>query len=231
MSDKSTLQISDELTQFIEALVNEVVHDGKLHENRKKYLRLFCQAEGVDEKVLENNLSEFFEIMEEWKLFHTRGSSMMAKMLSGKCYLSEAFVENLLATTVGEALLDNEQQETQTEIGQDLMAVEDNQSHDDEKKKSKAQNDFKDLMAGLVPDLINKKEKLDYHFYYVKKMAHESGWKDDEIVSALADFLSMYDDFQKEHSSGEPFSNSEKRLLSYQASFAHIDQSLLDKIL
>ncbi len=231
MSDKSALQISDELTQFIEALVKEVVLDGKPYENRKKYLCIFCQAEGVDEEVLETNLSEFFEIMEEWKLFHTKGSSMMAKMLSGKCYLSEEFVEDLLATTEGEVPPDNEQQETQTEIGQDLMATEDNQSHDDEKKEIRAQNDFKDLMADLVPDIINKKEKLDYHIYFVKKMAHESGWKEDEIVSALADLLSMYDDFQKDHSSGEPFSNSEKRLLSYQASFAHIDQSLLDKFL
>ncbi len=67
MRDKIALGISEELRQFIEALVNEVVLEGYSFKNHKKYLQRFCEAEGLDYASLENNLMIFFEIAEEWK--------------------------------------------------------------------------------------------------------------------------------------------------------------------
>ncbi len=57
MPDKTALGISEELRQFIEALVEEVVLDGKPFENHKKYLQRFCKGEGVDYNQLETNLT------------------------------------------------------------------------------------------------------------------------------------------------------------------------------
>lgn len=98
-----------------------------------------------------------------------------------------------------------------------------------EKRQTQAQIEYKDLMSDLVPDIIQKNEKLEIHLPFVTKIARDSGWDENEIASSLSDFLKLYDDFQQEHSKGEVFSNSEKRLLTFQANLAHIDHSLLDK--
>lgn len=116
--------------------------------------------------------------------------------------------------------LEEEQRKIHEELDQRTGSVqEDNMS------------DFKELMADLIPDIIQKKEKLDMHLFFVKKIAHNSGWDEDEVATALSDFLSMYGDFKQEHTKGEAFSNNEKKLLTYQAGLAHIDQSILDEIL
>jgi len=88
MPDKTALGISEELRQFIEALVNEVVLEGKPFENQK-YLQLFCRAEGVDYDTLEKNITEFFEVADEWKRLHTKSSLLAAKMLAKACFLSD----------------------------------------------------------------------------------------------------------------------------------------------
>lgn len=100
-----------------------------------------------------------------------------------------------------------------------------------EKKIKQAQEEYTDLMADLIPDLINKKEKLEIHIFYVKKMAHKAGWDEDDVSSALSEFLSMYNDFMNEHSKEKSFSYGEKKLLKYQAALAHIDESILSNIL
>ena len=96
MPDKTALGISEELRQFIEALVEEVVLEGKSFECQKKYLQQFSEAEGINYDTLEKNLAEFFDIMENCKGLHTEGSLMTAKILNGNCCLSEDFVDQLL---------------------------------------------------------------------------------------------------------------------------------------
>ena len=56
MPDKTSIGISDLLRQFIEALVEEVVFEGKPFDNQKKSnLQSFSQEEGVDYATLEKN--------------------------------------------------------------------------------------------------------------------------------------------------------------------------------
>ena len=100
MQDKTSFGISEELRQYIEALVEEVILKGKPFENHKKYLLRFCDAEGINYDTLDENLTEFFEIIEEWKSFHTKAGLAMAKLLGGKCYLSQDCVNKLLTRDV-----------------------------------------------------------------------------------------------------------------------------------
>ena len=123
-----------------------------------------------------------------------------------------------------------EEKERLLRIEQERKAKEEIKKKEDEKRQTQAQIEYKDLMSDLVPDLIQKNEKLEFHLPFVKKFARDSGWDENEIVSALSDFLKMYDEFQQEHAKGEGFKSSEKRFLTFQANLAHIDQSILDKI-
>ena len=99
MPDKTALGISEDLRQYIEALVEEVVLEGKPFENHKKYLIRFCEAEGIDSSTLSNNLIDFFASIQEWGSYHTKASSFKAKFLGRDCYLSDAFVNLILAKT------------------------------------------------------------------------------------------------------------------------------------
>jgi hypothetical protein len=95
---------------------------------------------------------------------------------------------------------------------------------------SEAQAMYSDLMQDLIPDIINGKEKLDVHLYFVKKIARDSGWNDEEIGTNLSEFLTMYNFLRQEHPESD-FSKNEMLMLSFQANKAHIDLSVLNKIL
>ena len=95
---------------------------------------------------------------------------------------------------------------------------------------SEAQAMYTDLMQDLIPDIINGNEKLDIHLYFVKKIARDSGWNDEEVGTNLNEFLSMYNILKQEHPDND-FSKSEMLLLSFQANKAHIDLPVLNKIL
>ncbi len=97
MSDKTALEISEELRQFIEALVEEVVLDGKTLENQKKYLQRFCQTEGVDYNQLENNLSDLFETALELKTHESKASERFLRLLGKECYLFDDNMENIIS--------------------------------------------------------------------------------------------------------------------------------------
>ncbi len=88
MPDKTALGISEELRQFIEALVEEVVLDGKPFENQKKYLARFCQTESVDYSLLETNLSDLFETVEELKTHESKASEHFLRLLAKECYFT-----------------------------------------------------------------------------------------------------------------------------------------------
>ena len=101
MEDKTTIGISDLLRQFIKALVEEVVIEGKsFDDQKKKYLKRYSKEEGVDDAALEKNLTEFFIAMEDWKALKSKSSQIAAKMLAKDCYLSEETLEILLASKV-----------------------------------------------------------------------------------------------------------------------------------
>lgn len=113
--DKTTLEISEELHQYIEALAEEVVLKGEPFENHKKHLRRFCETEGLDYDTLENNLTNLFETLGEWKTYHTKSSSMMARLLARECYLLDAFVNKLLFDSEKDNLCNPNYQEQETD--------------------------------------------------------------------------------------------------------------------
>ena len=97
MPDKTALVVSEELRQYIEALVEEVVLEGKPFENHKKYLHRFCETEGVDYELLDKNLADFFSIMNHYRFVRSKYSTMMAKKLGGSCFLSETVIDKLIS--------------------------------------------------------------------------------------------------------------------------------------
>ena len=99
MPDKTSTGISDLLRQFIEALVEEVVLEGKpFDDKKKKWLQTYSQEEGVDYASLEKNLTDFFEVLEEWKKQKSKSSQLAAQMLATRCSLSEEAVEKLFSS-------------------------------------------------------------------------------------------------------------------------------------
>jgi len=101
MQDKTALEISEELRQYIEALIEEVVLEGKYVENHKKYLRRYLAAEGVDYSQFETRLSELFETAKELVAQKSRNSECILRMQCRECYLSEDQAEKLVTTISG----------------------------------------------------------------------------------------------------------------------------------
>ena len=83
MPDKTALGISEELRQFIEALVEEVVLEGKSFETPKKYLQRFSEAEGLDFVPLEETLKALFSTAEEIRHHDTALSPAAFPEISG----------------------------------------------------------------------------------------------------------------------------------------------------
>ena len=100
MSDKTALGISEELRQFIEALVEEVVFEGKPFENQKKYLQRFCEAEGVNYDTLECNLNDLFEALKELEEHESRVIEQSIWTLAKYCYLYEIETNRLIENVV-----------------------------------------------------------------------------------------------------------------------------------
>ena len=96
MKDKTTIGITDAFREFIAALVEEVVLEGKPFEEQKKWLRKYSAVEGMDFATLENNLTEFFETVEELKSKESKAIERFAKMLAKNCYLEENEVDKLV---------------------------------------------------------------------------------------------------------------------------------------
>ena len=98
MPDKTAIGISAELRQYIEALVEEVVLEGKPFEDHKKYLCRFCEAEGIDFASLETNLTDLFETFEAQKTHESKREERMARTLGKECFLSEDKLEQLISS-------------------------------------------------------------------------------------------------------------------------------------
>ena len=106
---------------------------------------------------------------------------------------------------------------------------EQNAREGEAEKEAEAREEYADLMSDLVPDLVSGREKIEYHLFFVKKLASQAGWDAEDISSALSDLVSMYMDFEDGHP-GHAFSGSEKKLIAYQARLAHIGDTVLETI-
>ena len=102
MPDKTTIgntnnnrTPSKAFREYIESLVEEVVLNGAMLNDHKKYLQRYSQEEGVDYATLEKSLLDFFEVMEEWNRLKSKSSERLATMLAKECYISESEMEKL----------------------------------------------------------------------------------------------------------------------------------------
>lgn len=160
MQDKTALKISDDLRQYIEAIVEEVVLEGKHFENHKKYLPRFCEEEGVNYSSLEKNLSDFLEIVEEWKTSHDKENAMMVKRLGRQFYLSDAFVDNLLMNIEKTEQKQMKEEEQKTGEAEDPPSVPRTKGKKGYKPKKRIRKTNKDIFAAdkLSKDQLKEKK-------------------------------------------------------------------------
>lgn len=59
--DKTVVEISTELRQYIDALVEEIIFEGQSFESHKRYLRRFCEREELDYDRLEADIEAFLK--------------------------------------------------------------------------------------------------------------------------------------------------------------------------
>ena len=95
--DKTTFGVSEELRQYIEALVEEVVLEGKPFEDHKKYLQRFCQTEDVDYSLIETNLGTLFETVEELMAHESKGNERLLQLLAKECYISHDVINKIIS--------------------------------------------------------------------------------------------------------------------------------------
>jgi len=111
------------------------------------------------------------------------------------------------------------------------IAEKEREKEEAAQKLSAAQERFSELLGELIPDILGGKEIFDLHAPFIKMMAGEAGWDGEETVAAISDFIGMYNDFRKSSSGGRGFSASERKLLAYRSSQAHIDETVLDRVI
>lgn len=97
MQDWTALEVSLELCQYIEALVEETVLKGKPFEDHKKYLSRFCGSENIDYNQLETNLKDLFEAAKELKIQESKESERLLRKLGKECYLSEDKIDSIIS--------------------------------------------------------------------------------------------------------------------------------------
>lgn len=97
MLDKTALGISEELRQYIEAIVEDIILKGGCFEIHKKYLSCFCGTENIDYKQLESDITILIEITEELKAHKSKRSEHLIRLLGKECYLSHDKLEILIS--------------------------------------------------------------------------------------------------------------------------------------
>jgi uncharacterized protein (TIGR02145 family) len=104
MNDKSSYsspnkpQISEGLQNFINAMVEEIVLKGEaFDEQKKKWLKKYSEAEGVNYEELERNLNDFFEAIFDYN--KTKANSIL-KLLEAQvvaCFIDKSLLKTLLS--------------------------------------------------------------------------------------------------------------------------------------
>ena len=89
MQDRTTIGISDLLRQYIEALVKEVIVEGKPFDDHKNSLRHYSITEGIDYETLEKNLLLLFDIADELKTLESNTVEAMLVITARECHLSD----------------------------------------------------------------------------------------------------------------------------------------------
>ena len=102
MEDKSLYnsqqrqEISANLQNYIDSMVEEIVLEGKPFNTQKKYLKKFSESEGLDYEHLEQSITIFIEIFENIKKTPNTLMEKLAVEKGQDCYISDWGVKNLL---------------------------------------------------------------------------------------------------------------------------------------
>jgi len=102
MQDKSSYsnsnkpQISEGLQNFIKALVEEIIWEGKSYEKKRKYLERYSQNEGIDFEELEKNMNDFFELLQVMDKTDSNVLKMYYLEAADKCFISKSTAESFL---------------------------------------------------------------------------------------------------------------------------------------
>lgn len=121
MPDKTALGVSPELRQYIEALVEEIILEGKTFESQKRYLRRFCGVEGLDYSILEENITGFIETFEELKIHESKSLERYAKALASDSCLDAGIVDKLMGAIKNKRR--STEQETKMRIAQKVKKI------------------------------------------------------------------------------------------------------------
>ena len=127
MQDKTTIGITDAYREFIAALVEEVVLEGKPFEEQKKWLCRYSEAEGLDYGTLEGKLNDLFKAVNELKERESETIECSVSALGKDCYLSEDLVSRFLdnaAAIRAQNETDKLEQEKTARIEQERLAAE-----------------------------------------------------------------------------------------------------------
>ncbi len=103
MQDKSSYssnnkpQIPEGLQNFINAMAEEIVLKGEaFDEQKKKWLKKYSEAEGVNYPDLEANLKDFFELLDDFKKSQSNAFKRMLTNHSTVCFIDNMLLNKLL---------------------------------------------------------------------------------------------------------------------------------------
>lgn len=103
MKDKTSLEISDIMRQYIEALVNDVVFGGTPFDDlQKNRLKGYCGLENMNYDDLEKNLTLLFGISEELKTTESKALENYLWTTARKCFCTEETIRELIKLIVKE---------------------------------------------------------------------------------------------------------------------------------
>ncbi len=88
--------ISENLQRFIDAMVEEIVLEGKPFDTEKKYLKKFSENEGLDYGKLEADITTFIEILDSLKTAFSKLQVKLAEEKGRECHISEETVKKLV---------------------------------------------------------------------------------------------------------------------------------------
>ena len=89
-------EISQDLRLYLEALLEEVFLEGEDFESRKKYLRRFATAEGLDAASLERDFQDLLDVLKDCRKQSGKSGERLARMLARECFISGEKVDQLL---------------------------------------------------------------------------------------------------------------------------------------
>jgi hypothetical protein len=95
-SNNSKPQISEILQNFINAMVEEIVLKGETFDHmKKKYLKKYSEAEGLNYTELEGNLVDFLELLPEYLTTNTPAVKRITEEKAKSCYIGEDIIKKI----------------------------------------------------------------------------------------------------------------------------------------